>query len=220
MERKSKKRLLNNHKNLKANEKRQISPIRSRNTNKLVKKSDIYKCPFCPEAFEQRSEFDLHYTLYHEAIQLKKKRISQAKKAKNEEIFVINCQICQRQFEENEAYKIHMALFHKDDKQESSKDKHKCQVCDKTCLSKIGLKLHARTHQKQPKKDDITEEEFVANFTCEQCDEPFKYETSLNMHIRIIHEGSYDFTCDHCGHVFRQKSDLVSIFILPMVQTR
>ncbi len=72
---------------------------------------------------------------------------------------------------------------------------------------KRGRPPNPENANKPPKPKPEPEPE--ATFQCDQCNEKFKYEVTLSVHVRIYHEGSEESKCDFCDNDFKKKSELI-----------
>ncbi|XP_063853163.1 zinc finger protein 418-like [Scylla paramamosain] len=82
--------------------------------------------------------------------------------------------------------------------------KFECQQCDKTFVSRHGLKYHTLTHSgvRNYECDDG-----VRNYECDECGKRFTTISRLNQHA-FRHTGVREFECDVCGKCFKTKGDI------------
>ncbi|XP_063853166.1 zinc finger protein 776-like [Scylla paramamosain] len=79
--------------------------------------------------------------------------------------------------------------------------KFECQQCDKTFVSRQGLKYHTLTHS------GVRNYDGVRNYECDECGKRFTTISRLNEHA-FRHTGVREFECDVCGKCFKTKADI------------
>lgn len=79
-------------------------------------------------------------------------------------------------------------------KRHTSNNRFECDICHTTLASKIGLRAHFDVHY--PRRE----------FKCHICTAEYKSLSSLNQHIRYIHQNEpKQFICTICGSAQRKK---------------
>ena len=63
-----------------------------------------------------------------------------------------------------------------------------CGICNKYFITRQRLLKHKRYHLN------------VKNAVCPKCGKKFKSEYTVNLHIKIVHEGARPFGCERCDY--------------------
>lgn len=82
----------------------------------------------------------------------------------------------------------------KDDKIKREGAGFQCVHCGKKIASKDKFKLHLRIHMDE------------RPYTCHICGKQFRVPAGLNRHIRDVHVGLKEFSCDICSRTFASKA--------------
>ncbi|XP_055634029.1 zinc finger protein 501-like isoform X2 [Toxorhynchites rutilus septentrionalis] len=183
-----------------------------------------HSCPHCPRTFIQHSTLQDHIRSHT-----------------GERPY--SCSHCQDAFSNNKLLNYHMRTTHPgmletnkrrdkslDDSLEedliwlqTGEKQLKCDKCEKTFGSKLGLKVHIRTHTgerpypcphcQKAFKDSSELVSHIRNHTgerpypCPHCQKAFKRNTALKNHIRT-HTGERPYSCQHCPKMFTLRPSL------------
>ena len=121
------------------------------------------------------------------------------------------CQLCGKMFDFPSDVKSHVKKFHKGEKI------HPCDLCFKKYTKLSDLKRHiASVHEGQKSECNLCgkqvkhlqkhlkshEEQNKEKRECSYCFKEFSCVSSLNMHVKLFHEGMRDTRCEICGKIF------------------
>ena len=89
----------------------------------------------------------------------------------------------------------HSAKFHE------NMDQHKCEICEYVFSAESELENHfSDVHQNEGKTR--------TTLSCNICTKTFQAKRTLNLHLRIFHEGKKNYKCESCGKSFSRAENL------------
>ena len=102
------------------------------------------------------------------------------------------CNLCGKEFYTTANLIIHQRNIHREGADETN---HICEFCSRTFKSTDHLKQHQRTHE-------------GLKFSCNICDKRFRWDSSLNSHMKAAHsKSSPSFRCIDCGKCFKDRNN-------------
>ncbi|KXJ83924.1 hypothetical protein RP20_CCG026951 [Aedes albopictus] len=141
------------------------------------------KCYICSTVFKDANELSLHLTEMHSGKD------------------GYHCEECSLDFPLLPAYNRHLSRHDK------SERPHKCNFCPIRFKSTIQLKAHEnRLHGTSHDVNYLPEQ--PSRIECETCGKVFSYKHKLKMHIRMVHMGSKQPSCNICHKTFTATSSL------------
>ena len=102
-----------------------------------------------------------------------------------------NCTICNRTFTTQTALQNHIYAHHEDSKNKE----FQCGLCCKRFLHKSSMMRHEAMHR--------------GRHSCLQCQRTFPKREDLDTHVKVIHMGVKEFSCQICNSDFGYKRNLV-----------
>ena len=102
-----------------------------------------------------------------------------------------NCTICNRTFTTQTALQNHIYAHHEDSKNKE----FQCGLCSKRFLHRSSMMRHEAMHR--------------GRHSCLQCQRTFPKKEDLDTHVKVIHMGVKEFTCQICNSSFGYKRNLV-----------
>lgn len=164
---------------------------------------DSYNCLVCQKNFENENTLNVHMSINHKGIKPYRcpfcvKRYSQKDTldvhllSHKDVEMPYNCTMCKMKFKTIIQLTEHMSGAHN--------KSFNCTECVK-CFGNISeLTKHKRTHSME------------RPFKCEICDETFSQQSSLQLHVKKVHENKDErnFKCTLCDYSFLQSSDLTT----------
>ncbi|XP_067669258.1 uncharacterized protein [Haliotis asinina] len=108
----------------------------------------------------------------------------------------LKCNLCveDRFYGRWESFGQHMRDIHTEKLIGESVQKIKCTLCDKTWVNQNKYDRHLKAAHGSER------------YLCHLCPATFKWESSLQCHIKGIHEKEMDHSCEICGATFSRKS--------------
>ena len=168
-------------------------------------KEGHYKCPLCEKTFRHQSKLLHHQTkTYHEKRQ---------------------CNLCDEFYITKEQLVAHRKQYHPETI-EGDKKCYICTICQKEVTSLDGLKLHKkRVHDGERQCCELCGKwysnlinhkrfqhtEIEMKHECKECKATYTHQSTLNDHIKRVHEGIPDekkYSCEQCGSMYRNPSQL------------
>ena len=94
------------------------------------------------------------------------------------------CDLCGKTLKSSNHLKRHIKRVHNE-----NSEKFTCEICYQNFPNSHGYRRHMTSvHDIQPK--------------CKQCNKTFKTFSSMDIHVKVIHEGIKDFQCEICSKKF------------------
>ena len=101
------------------------------------------------------------------------------------------CKICNRTFTTQTALQNHIYAHHED----SNTKEFQCGLCSKRFLHKSSMMRHEAMHR--------------GRHSCLHCQRTFPKKEDLDTHVKVIHMGVKEFSCQICNTAFGYKRNLV-----------
>ena len=139
------------------------------------KTNGIYKCEKCDYCAKSYSTFFFHLTTKHGIGEIKHQ-----------------CDMCLKPFKNNSLLLLHKEQVHFP-KTVKERKQIKCEICDKTFTTNLGLKYHMGSIHDQY---DIQPKDLLKK--CDMCDQEFYEPNLLNEHLKDCLENHKNFTCKFC----------------------
>lgn len=160
-----------------------------------------YKCAICAYSTPYLSTFKRHNEM-HEYRKLRRQAV------KAEIITSHMCDKCGKCFVSRGNLLTHVRAH-------INPPSFQCNLCDKRFTQKGNLKTHLQHHQKREEKKEKIGEFSNANesrkfkpSSCKFCNKIFQWKGDLSRHIKTIHHGIKNFTCNVCCKQFADKTAL------------
>ena len=147
-----------------------------------------YKCRFCQEVFENKSNIQEHIANKHfEDTVLVEHTIDNSEKDSDDQTSISN---------------IETKLTSEDQEKSSMNTTKVLQnfICDK-CQKHFNKRHRLKRHIKEVHLR-------IRNFECEQCKRTFNNKAHLKTHVELVHEKLKKFRCEECGWLFGKKVNL------------
>lgn len=118
---------------------------------------------------------------------------------------VFICHYCNKNFNSRKSIQSHMMKMHRNHKEIAVDiETIKCVVCHQEFTNKMEWRKHKIFHiSVLQKQDDF-------KFKCSLCRHVFKYEETLNAHVKVVHECMTALKCNLCEKTFKNHSYLIS----------
>ncbi|XP_012276524.1 uncharacterized protein LOC105697624 isoform X2 [Orussus abietinus] len=155
-----------------------------------------YRCPECPEWYQNKEARKIHMTKMHDqtACSICSKALHIRVKYKHEAYHLglgFPCHACKKAFSENGVLQKHNGIVHSSE----GKKLVQCAVCKKLVKAKT-YKTHMYRHNNTPR--------------CHVCDRTLYDERSLTRHIMVKHPTDPSKICESCGERFSNDEKLKS----------
>lgn len=163
------------------------------NNHKLLHITESkFPCDICQNLFKSIEHVERH----------KKTHVTIEDKNNSESTKKYLCTTCGKVLYSSSGYQTHLRM-HIDDK------KFKCDVYEKSFREKVQLKFHLVSHTDDRSAHLVSHQAVHVsdkNFACEICGVTTKYKSGLTHHMRNIHLGIREHTCDECDERFYTSS--------------
>ena len=201
------------------------------------RRSLTFKCHFCAVRFIQFKDLKQHIGTEHEGKKphncslcnsgfILKAQLTRHFKVVHEKSNF--CAICHTDFALKSTLKTHMKAVHEDIQsiaQKPTKERLKCNQCDKTYSGKMALESHVEVVHLQLKKfqcdqcplnfaskngfkNHVASEHEKKEHSCTKCDRIYKTKIGLKDHVLRFHEKRLDFKCEYCGKEFPSLAEV------------
>ncbi|XP_058449607.1 zinc finger protein 883-like [Malaya genurostris] len=166
-------------------------------TGNTTRRTNLYKCDFCPEILPNSIQLVQHGQLLHP-----------------DTFMLYPCERCEKSFGNIQSAQAHKVAHEKH---------YECSHCGKICPTAVSLSGHENTHTKDQPFQCVQCGRNFAQYTsmrrhmkihfnekayqCDFCSKHFRQRSVMLTHRRI-HTGEKPFICDTCNKTFRDHSTL------------
>ena len=176
-----------------------------RHIKSIHQKLKSHKCSECEKTFSQKLALQLHIKIVHLNMELfkceycdktfsQKVALEQHEKIIHLNIKPFKCEYCQHSFGLKSDLKKHVNGVHE-------KIRHKCEYCDSSFSQKPQLKNHVSKMHPDGHQTDLINK-------CVECGKVFKSNSSLQLHVNMVHLKLKPFKCQYCEHTSGYKQAL------------